>query len=249
MEFPQLKALADQFGFDKLTRAFCKLEALPGKKRENACRRVKFLLCEQEYEPLWRQIFEKIKASQAQYPQKTDHCCYGELLNQKRSAIQKIMESHGFLGEYPNFQMRGPISGLHLESSYNQSYFVAGEKNVISHVHCIEGCDCDGSPVFQFLCGIEFLRKDEQPGDIYSCLDIQRRPELVQGNVYRDDFMDIWYNRFREFRRDRTDDCEDCRSCADRRFCRGDAAHTWDYEKKQPLLCPKQLWANREDGL
>ena len=170
MEFPQLKALADQFGFDKLTRAFCKLEALPGKKRENACRRVKFLLCEQEYEPLWRQIFEKIKASQAQYPQKTDHCCDGELLNQKRSAIQKIMESHGFLGEYPNFQMRGPISGLHLESSYNQSYFVAGEKNVISHVHCIEGCDCDGSPVFQFLCGIEFLRKDEQPGDIYSCL-------------------------------------------------------------------------------
>lgn len=101
-----------------------------------------------------------------------------------------------------------------------------------------------------FLCGSGiYVGSVLCNGDIYSCLDIQRRPELVQGNVYRDDFMDIWYNRFREFRRDRTDDCEDCRSCADRRFCRGDAAHTWDYEKKQPLLCPKQLWANREDGL
>lgn len=170
MEFTRLKALADDFGFTKITQVLCKLEAMPGKKRESACRRVNALLCHQEYEPLWREIFEKIKASQAEYPRKTDICCDAELLKKKRSAVQKIMESHGFYGEYPDFTFHGAIFGLHLESSYNQSYFVAGEKNVVSHIHCVEGCDSNGTPAIQFLCGIEFLRKDEQPGDIYSCL-------------------------------------------------------------------------------
>lgn len=170
VEFTRLKALADDFGFTKITQVLCKLETMPGKKRESACRRVNALLCHQEYEPLWRAIFEKIKASQAEYPRKTDICCDAELLKKKRSAVKKIMESHGFDVEYPDFTYHGSISGLHLESSYNQSYFVAGEKNVVSHIHCVEGCDPDGKPVFQFLYGIEFLKKGEERGDIYSCL-------------------------------------------------------------------------------
>lgn len=85
-------------------------------------------------------------------------------------------------------------------------------------------------------------------GDIYSCLDIERRPELVQGNAYRDDFVDIWENRFQIFRKDRAEECADCRACSERQFCSGDSAHTWDYDHNRPLLCLKNL-QDKEDEM
>lgn len=93
-----------------------------------------------------------------------------------------------------------------------------------------------------FLCGSGIMVASVLcNGDIYSCMDIERRPELVQGNIFRDSFVDVWENRFKPFREDRTERCDRCRQCADRRFCRGDSAHTWDYEQHQPMLCMKQL--------
>ena len=74
-------------------------------------------------------------------------------------------------------------------------------------------------------------------GDIYSCLDIQRRPELVQGNIATDRFSEAWYHRFREFRKDRTAGCRDCETCRERLYCGGDSAHTWDYDCNRPMLC------------
>ena len=79
-------------------------------------------------------------------------------------------------------------------------------------------------------------------GDIYPCLDIERRPELVQGNIYRDSFSDVWENKFHFFRADRSELCYQCKSCKERMFCRGDSAHTWDYNRQQPLLCLKKLF-------
>lgn len=84
-------------------------------------------------------------------------------------------------------------------------------------------------------------------GDIYSCMDIERRPELVQGNISTDNFIDVWENRFQAFRQDRTREHEACRQCADRDFCRGDAAHTWDYDNHQPLFCFKKIFTERGD--
>ncbi len=78
-------------------------------------------------------------------------------------------------------------------------------------------------------------------GDIYSCLDIERRRELVQGSVFTDSFVSVWENGFSQFRRDRSEDCEDCRRCDDRCFCLGDSAHTWDYDNNMPKLCLKKL--------
>ncbi len=85
-------------------------------------------------------------------------------------------------------------------------------------------------------------------GDIYSCLDIERRPELIQGNVFRDSFTDVWEHKFSEFRRDRTEDCADCKACEERLFCMGDSAHTWDYDKKMPKLCLKKLISERKEN-
>lgn len=83
-------------------------------------------------------------------------------------------------------------------------------------------------------------------GDIYSCLDIQRRPELIQGNIRTHNFVDVWENGFEAFRKDRTAHCSDCAGCPDKRYCRGDSAHTWDYDNNKPLLCMKQLLKERK---
>lgn len=94
-----------------------------------------------------------------------------------------------------------------------------------------------------FLCGSGILVASILcNGDIYSCMDIERRPELVQGNIYTDNFADVWNHRFQIYRRDRSLECDMCRKCNDRRFCCGDAAHTWDYDANRPMLCIKQLF-------
>lgn len=78
-------------------------------------------------------------------------------------------------------------------------------------------------------------------GDIYSCLDIERRQELVQGNIRRDNFVDVWENRFQIFREDRTAHCAECIACKSREFCAGDSTHTWDFEHQRPILCYRKL--------
>ena len=74
-------------------------------------------------------------------------------------------------------------------------------------------------------------------GDIYSCLDIERRQELVQGNIRYDRFSEIWKYRFKEFRMDRSNLCKECMSCVEREFCEGDATHTWNFDMNEPMFC------------
>ena len=89
-----------------------------------------------------------------------------------------------------------------------------------------------------FLCGAGILTASVRSnGDICACLDIENRPELVQGNIKTDNFMDVWQNRFQAFRRDRTGDCAQCIECPERFVCGGDSTHTWDFEHHRPLLC------------
>ncbi|MEE0026600.1 MAG: radical SAM protein [Atopobiaceae bacterium] len=78
-------------------------------------------------------------------------------------------------------------------------------------------------------------------GDIGACLDIERRPETIQGNIKRDRLLDVWQNRFELFRRDLSDSCASCGSCDHVRFCRGDAHHSWDYDNNRPLVCLKDI--------
>lgn len=74
-------------------------------------------------------------------------------------------------------------------------------------------------------------------GDVAACLDIERRPELVQGNIVRDSFWEIWENRFQFFRTDRTERSGLCRNCKLRQICAGDSLHTWDFEQNEPRVC------------
>ena len=78
-------------------------------------------------------------------------------------------------------------------------------------------------------------------GDVGACLDIERRPETIQGNIRETRFRDIWENRFALFRKDLSAESEYCRGCSHADHCRGDAHHSWDYDKNVPRLCFKGM--------
>ncbi|MDR1128511.1 MAG: TIGR04133 family radical SAM/SPASM protein [Treponema sp.] len=72
-------------------------------------------------------------------------------------------------------------------------------------------------------------------GSISACPNINR--SFVQGNIYRDSFLDVWNNRF-EIMRDRgwtkTGICKDCK---DYRNCSGGPMHLWNEKKDNILTC------------
>lgn len=91
---------------------------------------------------------------------------------------------------------------------------------------------------FYFLCGAGiYVASIMVNGDIYGCLDIERRPELVQGNVSKDRFYDVWTNRFDFFRQERAELSPSCASCKERQYCHGDSLHTWDFNRNEPMFC------------
>lgn len=78
-------------------------------------------------------------------------------------------------------------------------------------------------------------------GDITACLDMERRPELIQGNILTEDFTEIWKHGFSVFRRDLCEESEKCRNCKEKDFCRGDSFHTWNFDKQKPEICLREI--------
>ena len=78
-------------------------------------------------------------------------------------------------------------------------------------------------------------------GDILACLDIERRPETIMGNVLKDDFAEVWKNGYQIFRKDHADTDPKCRNCSSREFCMGGAAHSWDYDNQEQMICFKGI--------
>lgn len=76
-------------------------------------------------------------------------------------------------------------------------------------------------------------------GDIVACLDIEPRPELIQGNILTDNLKTVWENKFELFRNDLSSRSQKCRQCAEREFCHGGSYHSWDYDKNEPIICFK----------
>ena len=72
-------------------------------------------------------------------------------------------------------------------------------------------------------------------GAISACPNINR--SFVQGNIYRDSFLDVWNKRF-EIMRDRgwtkTGICKDCKNY---RNCSGGPMHLWTEKKDNILTC------------
>lgn len=78
-------------------------------------------------------------------------------------------------------------------------------------------------------------------GDIIACLDIERRPEFVQGNILKDNFNDVWENKFQIFRKNLCDENQKCSDCSEKNFCHGGAYHSWNFDKNEPYVCFKDI--------
>lgn len=93
-----------------------------------------------------------------------------------------------------------------------------------------------------FMCGAgSIIASVMANGDIAACLDIERRSELIQGNILKNRFKDIWDNKFQAFRRDLSEMCESCSSCSHVGYCHGDSFHSWDFDNNCPQVCFKDI--------
>ena len=84
-------------------------------------------------------------------------------------------------------------------------------------------------------------------GDIFVCPNVERRPELIQGNINTDSFVDVWENKFKEFRHERRTSCDDCLACSHFKFCGGDSFHTWNFDDNKPNICIKKIYKEEKD--
>jgi radical SAM protein with 4Fe4S-binding SPASM domain len=75
-------------------------------------------------------------------------------------------------------------------------------------------------------------------GGISACPNIDRH--LVQGNIYQDDFNEIWGKRFLPFRNRSWTKIHECSVCDHYRYCEGNGLHWWDYERKRMYQCNYQ---------
>jgi len=81
-------------------------------------------------------------------------------------------------------------------------------------------------------------------GDIFVCPNVPRRPELIQGNVRRDSFVEVWNNKFKEFRNLKRTSCKKCEKCVWWDECLGGSFHLWDFKNNKPKMCHVELIKN-----
>ena len=84
-------------------------------------------------------------------------------------------------------------------------------------------------------------------GDIFGCPNIPRRKELIQGNVLKDDFCEVWKNNFEFYRDPNRTKAKQCEGCEYWNYCKGDSFHTFDFETNTPQFCYKKFLAEKVD--
>ena len=79
-------------------------------------------------------------------------------------------------------------------------------------------------------------------GDIYVCPNVPRIPGLIQGNIRKDSFIDVWENKYEFFRNEYRTTNYECLQCEHYKFCGGDSMHTWNFEEWKPNICLKDIF-------
>jgi len=72
-------------------------------------------------------------------------------------------------------------------------------------------------------------------GSISACPNIDRN--MTQGNIYKDNFIDIWNNRFDIMRNRSWTKTGQCADCKDHKICEGSGMHWWHGDRKNILRC------------
>ncbi len=75
-------------------------------------------------------------------------------------------------------------------------------------------------------------------GSISACPNIDR--SFSQGNIYQDNFYNIWINKFEPFRNREWTKTGQCSNCSDYKDCQGNGFHNWHGNKKNVLVCHNQ---------
>jgi radical SAM enzyme (rSAM/lipoprotein system) len=72
-------------------------------------------------------------------------------------------------------------------------------------------------------------------GSISACPNIDRA--FSQGNIYRDNFYDVWISKYQVFRDRSWTKTGQCEKCRDYSYCHGNGLHTWHKNGKNVLIC------------
>ena len=81
-------------------------------------------------------------------------------------------------------------------------------------------------------------------GDIFGCPNIPRRKELIQGNVLKDDFCEVWNTKFQFYRNPNRTRAKQCENCKYWKYCKGDSFHTFDFETNTPQFCYREFFTS-----
>ncbi|HNW99064.1 MAG TPA: TIGR04133 family radical SAM/SPASM protein [Bacteroidales bacterium] len=72
-------------------------------------------------------------------------------------------------------------------------------------------------------------------GSISACPNINRA--FVQGNIYKDDFIEVWNNKFEVMRNRQWTKTGICKSCDVYKYCKGNGIHLHEPENENVLRC------------
>ncbi|HPR61253.1 MAG TPA: TIGR04133 family radical SAM/SPASM protein [Prolixibacteraceae bacterium] len=75
-------------------------------------------------------------------------------------------------------------------------------------------------------------------GSISACPNIDR--SFSQGNIYSDNFYEVWQNGFKPFRNREWTRKGQCSTCKEYSDCQGNGFHNWHGDKKNVLVCHYQ---------
>lgn len=75
-------------------------------------------------------------------------------------------------------------------------------------------------------------------GSISACPNNSR--SVIQGNIYKDDFIDIWENKYQIMRNRSWTKTGLCADCDSYKYCKGNGLHLRDFENNDVLVCHLQ---------
>ncbi|MBN1187573.1 MAG: TIGR04133 family radical SAM/SPASM protein [Bacteroidales bacterium] len=76
-------------------------------------------------------------------------------------------------------------------------------------------------------------------GSIAACPNIDK--SFIQGNIYKDSFVDIWNNRYTEMRNREWSKTGKCADCKEFKHCLGNGLHWWDADREEVLVCHNSI--------
>lgn len=72
-------------------------------------------------------------------------------------------------------------------------------------------------------------------GDIAACPNID--PEVKEGNVFEDSFIDIWQTKYQRFRNRKWMKTDICKNCSEWNLCQGNSFHLRDFKDNKTKFC------------